>query len=109
MQDKRLLIGELFAVYGAILSEKQRLALEFYYNDDLSLSEVAENMGITRQGVRDLLVHGEEQLFLYEEKLGVYAGNRTVRDIAARIAGMTDDAGIKELASRLMNTETKKE
>ncbi|MGN1132648.1 MAG: sigma factor-like helix-turn-helix DNA-binding protein, partial [Ruminococcus sp.] len=43
-----------------------------YYNDDLSLSEVAEDMGITRQGVRDLIKRAEGNLYGYEEKLGLY-------------------------------------
>ena len=48
------------------------LNIKLYYNDDLSLSEVAEDMGITRQGVRDLIKRAEGNLYGYEQKLGLY-------------------------------------
>ena len=53
-----------------VLTEKQRNILTEYYNDDLSLAEIAENYGITRQGVRDAIKHGEATLMEMEEKLG---------------------------------------
>lgn len=49
----------LLDYYGMVLTEKQRNILTEYYNDDLSLAEIAENYGITRQGVRDAIKHGE--------------------------------------------------
>ncbi|MBQ8550877.1 MAG: winged helix-turn-helix transcriptional regulator [Clostridia bacterium] len=62
-------VSRLLDVYGALLPEKQRLLIELYYNDDLSLSEISENEGITRQGVRDALKRAEQQLRSYEEAL----------------------------------------
>ncbi len=59
--------------YGALLSERQRELCELYYNDDLSLSEVAENTDITRQGVRDALKKAEAIMNEAEERLGLYS------------------------------------
>lgn len=67
---KNLDIIMLLDIYGEMLTEKQRNFLEYYYNDDLSLSEIAENEGITRQGVRDAIKRSEALLFDMEEKLG---------------------------------------
>ena len=67
---KDLTIGALLDFYGPFLSEKQRNLLHHYYNEDLSLSEIAENEQITRQGVRDLIKRGELQLKRYEEDCG---------------------------------------
>lgn len=67
---KNLHISALLDVYGEFLSEKQRVITEHYFNDDLSLAEIAENEGITRQGVSDLIRRAELQLGLYEEKCG---------------------------------------
>ena len=53
----------LYDFYGDVLTEKQRDFLNYYYNDDLSLSEIAENEGITRQGVRDAIKRAEAQLY----------------------------------------------
>ena len=65
--SKDLYVSALLDVYGASLNEKQRLLIGYYYNDDLSLSEIAENEGITRQGVSDLIKRGEMQLRQLEE------------------------------------------
>ncbi len=67
---KDLSISALLDFYGPFLSEKQRNLLHHYYNEDLSLSEIAENESITRQGVRDLIKRGELQLKKYEEECG---------------------------------------
>jgi predicted DNA-binding protein YlxM (UPF0122 family) len=67
---KNLYISALLDVYGAFLNEKSRTLTEYYYNDDLSLSEISENEGITRQGVRDQIKRAETQLLSLEEKCG---------------------------------------
>lgn len=61
----------LLDFYGEMLTEKQRTFLVHYYEEDLSLSEIAENEGITRQGVRDSIKRAEAQLFDMEERLGL--------------------------------------
>ena len=55
-------MGYLLDFYGEVLTPKQREMLNQYYNDDLSLSEIGENFGITRQGARDAIKHGETTL-----------------------------------------------
>ncbi len=69
---KNLNVSSLLDFYGDILSEKQREAAELYYNDDLSLSEIAQNQGITKQGVRDTIKRAENQLVFMEEKLNLF-------------------------------------
>lgn len=68
---KDMTIAMLYDFYGDMLTEKQAEALELYYNEDLSLAEIAEPLGISRQGVRDNIKRGEKQLFELEEKLGL--------------------------------------
>ena len=65
---KNMEITLLFDFYGDMLTEKQRDMIELYYDNDLSLAEIAENEGITRQGVRDSIKRGEQTLFEMEEK-----------------------------------------
>ncbi len=62
-------ISILLDLYGETLTEKQRSYLDCYYNNDFSLSEIAENEGITRQGVRDAIKRAENLLYGMEEKL----------------------------------------
>jgi predicted DNA-binding protein YlxM (UPF0122 family) len=64
-------IAMLLDFYGELLTEKQRETMDLYYNEDLSLAEIAEPLNISRQGVRDLIKKAEEELFFYEEKLGL--------------------------------------
>ena len=71
MFTKDMNIGFLLDFYGDVLKERRKDALDFYYNNDMSLSEIAEEMGISRQGVRDLIKKAEEELLFYEEKLGL--------------------------------------
>lgn len=68
---KNLDVVLLLDFYGDMLTAKQKDFLGYYYNDDLSLSEIAENEGITRQGVRDSIKRAEAQLFEMEERLGL--------------------------------------
>jgi len=66
---KNLTIAYLLDFYEDLLTEKQRDAVDLYYNEDLSLAEIAELLHITRQGVRDSIKHGENLLLEYESKL----------------------------------------
>lgn len=67
--DKNVKVSILCDLYGKLLTKKQFEFLDDYYNNDLSLSEIAENNKITRQAVRDIIKKGEKKLFEYEEKL----------------------------------------
>ena len=69
--EKNVKISILCEIYGKLLTEKQANIIDKYYNQDLSLSEIAENEGISRQAVRDIIVKGEKKLFEFEEKLGL--------------------------------------
>lgn len=68
---KNFEITVLLDIYGEMLTVKQRDFLSYYYNDDLSLSEIAENEGITRQGVRDAIKRAEFQLIEMENRLSL--------------------------------------
>ncbi len=66
---KDMRVALLLDFYGDLLTEKQKDSLEFYYNDDLSLGEIAANLGISRQGVRDNIKRAEAILLEMEDKL----------------------------------------
>lgn len=69
--EKNVKVSMLCQIYGKLLTDKQYRFLDDYYNNDYSLSEIAENLTITRQAVRDNIVKGEKKLFEFEEKLGI--------------------------------------
>ena len=70
--DSREYIIELYDIYGSLLTEKQKQYFEDYYFMDLSLSEIAENYSISRNGVYDQLKRVERYLYDYENKLNIY-------------------------------------
>ena len=67
--EKNVEVSMLCQIYGKLLTQKQYECIDDYYNQDLSLSEIAENNQITRQAVRDIIKKGESKLFEFEEKL----------------------------------------
>jgi len=68
---KDLTISILLDIYGSMLTDKQRNVVELYYNEDLSLAEIAEHEGITRQGVRDSIKRGESLMKSMDENLNL--------------------------------------
>ena len=71
MFEKNMRFVYLLDFYAELLDEHTRGIMQAYYEDDLSLAEVAEDVGISRQGVRHLIKKGEEQLEFFESKLGL--------------------------------------
>ena len=91
MFEKDLHISFLLDFYGEVLSERKRTVLDLYYNDDLSLAEIAEEIGISRQGVRELIKKAEEELRFYEEKLGLAKKLKRVEASASQLQQMAKE------------------
>ena len=75
-------ISELNDLYGSLLTKHQSDALRSYYDYDFSLSEIAENIGVSRQAVHDTIAKAEEQLAVLEDKLGLLRKNECMRKSA---------------------------
>ncbi len=71
MFEKDLSLSLLYDLYAPLLSEKKRDVFEGYFLSDLSLSEIAEDTGTSRQAVRDLIARTKSELLAYEEKIGL--------------------------------------
>ena len=85
---KNLEISFLLDFYGDVLTERQREVMEQYYNDDLSLAEIADNFGITRQGVRDSIKRGEGIILDLEQKVCFAARYRAVQQGVAQLESL---------------------
>lgn len=93
----------LFDCYGGMLTEKQRACFELYYNQDYSLSEIAEDMGISRQGVHDSLAKAENALREMEQQLHCGEREKIIKSVVQEIrtiAGLLGENS-RELAERL--------
>ena len=101
----------LLDIYGKMLTQKQYKLLDDYYNNDLSLSEIAENEDITRQAVRDNIKKGEKNLFEYEEKLGfmkkTIMQEEQIAEILSEITKIETTSTDKEIAKVLQDVKEK--
>lgn len=88
---KDLEMSYLLDFYGDFLTEKQRDVMEQYYNDDFSLSEIGENFGITRQGVRDSIKRGEGILLNLEDKVGFARRHRMLQQNLTELEALARD------------------
>ncbi len=98
--DKNFIYAELNAVYGQLLTEKQRDITDLYYSQDLSLGEISEIKKVTRQSVLDTLEKSRQSLSFYEETLGVYAKRLKFLDLAQRVS--KDDSSLGEEIIRIL-------
>ena len=111
MDDKALFMTLLLDFFGDILTDKQREYLDLYHNEDLSLSEIAERAGISRQGVYDMVTRAEKSLEELERKTGVVNRWLTMNQeleraegMAKKLAELCDDSESAALASDLAET-----
>lgn len=83
--EKMVEIGLLFEQYKELLTEKQREMVSLYYEEDYSLGEISENLGVSRQGVYDTLKRSEKILREYENKLHLVAKLKAWRKYKRRL------------------------
>lgn len=91
---KTIKITLLFDFYGSLLTEKQQQIIKSYFYNDLSLSEIADNIDISRQGVYDHLHRSEEHLEEYEAKLGLLKKYNKIRTNINDLENIMRDKGI---------------
>ena len=105
--EKKVEVSMLCQIYGKLLTEKQFEFIEDYYNNDLSLSEIAENNNITRQAVRDIIKKGENKLFEYEEKLLIMKKmlkqEKQIQEIIDELNKIKDTSSDKKVEKILSN------
>ena len=86
MLDKTLKVSRLLQIYGGLLTDKQREILDMYYNCDMSLAEVGEELGISRQGVRDAVTRAVASLVEMEDKVGALKSLVEIKSMLTSLA-----------------------
>ena len=90
MKNQAYRMAMLYDFYGDLLTPRQKEFYDLYYNDDLSLAEIAENYGISRQGVRDVIVRAEGIMSEMEEKTGIIKRFHLMQEQLARVSSDLD-------------------
>ncbi len=108
MFEKNLRFAYLLDFYGSALDEHTEAVMKAYYDDDLSLAEVAEGVGISRQGVRHIIKRGEDQLEFLESRLHLADRHERTEGALERLraicsALLSGDAPMKEAAAELIS------
>ena len=107
--EKKVRLGMLCEIYGGLLTKKQLSVLSDYCDNDLSISEIAENNNTTRQAINDIIKKGENKLFEYEEKLGIMKttlkNEKTIEDILMQINSIQTSYSDKKIAKILENVK----
>lgn len=122
MKNQTYRMTMLYDFYGELLTDRQKEFYDLYYNEDLSLAEIAENYGITRQGVRDVIVRAEQILTETEDKTGLIRRFHKMQESIHEIEGALNtivalnlekyqDDELESLCSRIQSSveELKKE
>lgn len=89
--SKNLEIAVLLDFYGEMLTDKQKDLIDLYYNEDLSLGEIAQLQKITRQGVRDSIKRGEEFLYELENKLKMLKQYREMQHVFKQVKDLAEE------------------
>ena len=92
--DSFLELSLLYEYYGSMLTETQQEICDLYYNQNLTLTEIAEDVGITKQGVSDALKKSEKLLYNYEKNLHIKEKNNRLGDLVQKIITLTNDSAI---------------
>ena len=110
--SKNLDFCVLLDLYGGLISGRQFEAMDYYYNQDLSLAEIGEILSGSRQAVRNSIKDGEENILMYEEKLGLFRKSELAKNkiekIAKKIIRLNQELeseALKGLAEELIGIE----
>lgn len=99
--EEKVKISILLQLYGNLLTDKQKQYMDYYYNQDLSLSEIANNEEITRQAVRTILVKCKKKLEEYEDKLKFLQKEKNIKENIKEIQEINQDIKVKELLKKM--------
>ncbi len=101
--NKALEYGDLFSIYGALLTQNQQKILSAYYYEDLGLSEISQNLGITRQAVLDAINKANESLQKFEKALQIYAKNAKTLKLINKANNLTNDEQLVQILNEIKN------
>ena len=102
MFEKNLQLSFLLDQYGTVLGERHRMMLDYYYNQDLSLGEIAAEVGISRQGVRDSIKKAEEELLFLEDHLHLHQRSVEVAEAARTLLALPMEETVRRAVEALV-------
>ena len=99
--EKIVKVAQLYDMYGALLNEKQRDVINCYYNEDLSLQEIADNTGRTKQAISDMINRSVDKLFEFEDELSLLKSKTELVGALYDIRELIESSNNKEAIRKL--------
>ena len=105
--EKIVKVAELYDIYGPLLNEKQRDVINCYYNEDLSLQEIAENNNKSKQAISDMMTRTVDKLFEFEDELSLLKKKEELKDALMSIRELMENSKNKEAIKKITETMEK--
>jgi len=102
--EKIVKVAELYDIYGPLLNEKQRDVINCYYNEDLSLQEIAENNNKSKQAISDMMTRSVDKLFEFEDELSLLEKKEELKDALMSIRELMENSKNKEAIEKITET-----
>lgn len=102
--EKIVKVAELYDIYGPLLNEKQRDVINCYYNEDLSLQEIAENNNKSKQAISDMMTRTVDKLFEFEDELSLLEKKDELKDALTSIRELMENSKSKEAIEKITET-----
>ena len=99
--EKIVKVAQLYDIYGQLLNEKQRDVINCYYNEDLSLQEIADNDGKSKQAISDMINRSVDKLFEFENELSLLKSKTELKASLFEIRELIESSNNKEAIERL--------
>ena len=99
--EKIVKVAQLYDMYGALLNEKQRDVINCYYNEDLSLQEIADNDGRSKQAISDMINRSVDKLFEFENELSLLKSKTELKASLFEIRELIESSNNKEAIQKL--------
>ena len=94
--EKIVKVAELYDIYGKLLNEKQRDVINCYYNEDLSLQEIADNNNKSKQAISDMMTRSVDKLFEFEDELSLLKKQKELKDALMSIRELMESSNYDE-------------
>ncbi|WP_311482475.1 YlxM family DNA-binding protein [uncultured Anaerococcus sp.] len=99
--EKIVKVAQLYDIYGALLNEKQKDVINCYYNEDLSLQEIADNDGRSKQAISDMINRSVDKLFEFENELSLLKSKTELKASLLDIRELIESSNNKEAIDKL--------
>ncbi|WP_099320916.1 MULTISPECIES: YlxM family DNA-binding protein [unclassified Anaerococcus] len=99
--EKIVKVAQLFDIYGSLLNDKQKDVINCYYNEDLSLQEIADNNNKSKQAISEMITRSVDKLFEFEDELSLLKKKEELKDALMSIRELMESSNYEQAILKL--------